>query len=88
MLLQIDKGVTTYVIRQLEKGFSVEQESPLTRPAWDRAGIDGPYYKHVAGPFDQLEKAIDVLIEKGVIADYRKEDYIRYLNEKLVSETN
>ena len=83
ILLEAVKGAMTFIVEKTDDGgYVIKQESPLTRPKYDRAGINGPYYKYVAGAFATIEEVVDGLIEHKLIVDYRKDDYIRYLKDK------
>ena len=82
ILLEAEKGVMTFIVEKTDDGYVIKQESPLTRPKYDRAGINDPYYKYVAGAFKTIEEVVDGLIEHKLIVDYRRDDYIRYLKDK------
>ena len=82
ILLEAENGVMTFIVEKTDDGYVIKQESPLTRPKYDRAGINDPYYKYVAGAFKTIEEVVDGLIEHKLIVDYRRDDYIRYLKDK------
>lgn len=82
ILLEAVKRAMTFIVEKTDDGYVIKQESSLTRPKYDRAVINGLYYKYVAGAFATIEEVVDALIEHKLIVDCRRDDYIRYLKNK------
>lgn len=54
---------TGQIVLRDDGKYAVRHEGVLTTPSWDRAGINGPYWKTIA-ICDTFDEAMDVVTER------------------------